>query len=236
MPGPDRTCANTPMPWSPSRTTAWANWWCRRKACRKPSRLADKIIGQSVRAVTSLVTQPGLIHIGMDDLDHRPAEYRQPLPLRFRPGQGRKPRRGSPRARRYAARCSTAARWWRSARNVLVHICGGNSLTLFEIETLMRELGKQVSEDAQILFGAATDAKLNDHLSVTILTSLNQPAPAPEPVAEEVIEPEVPVAEPAAPAAPVLTPPPSANWPLLRWKPSPRRRRLFRSGHLLPCQ
>jgi hypothetical protein len=91
------------------------------------------------------------------------------------------------------------------AKNVLVHICGGSSLTLFEIETLMRELGKELSDDAQILFGAAIDTRLDEHLSVTILTSLNRPGPAPEeapPVAkvEAPPQPAVPAAPPAAPA------------------------------------
>ena len=39
-----------------------------KKGVQEAFELADKIIGQSVRAVTSLVTQPGLISIGMDDL------------------------------------------------------------------------------------------------------------------------------------------------------------------------
>ena len=57
---------------------------------------------------------------------------------------------------------------------MLVHICGGTGLTLFEIETLMRELTKHVSEDAQILFGAASDNKLGDSLSVTIISSIGK--------------------------------------------------------------
>src|SRR5262249_237426 len=38
---------------------------------------------------------------------------------------------------------------------------------------LMQELGRHVSDQTQILFGAAVDARLGDRLSVTIISSLS---------------------------------------------------------------
>ena len=156
-----------------------------KKGVQEAFELADKIIGQSVRAVTSLVTQPGLISIGMDDLITalRHTDSR----CLFGYGQAKGENRAV-EALGLALKSPLLDRgqMQSGARNVLVHICGGTTLTLFEIETLMRELGKHVHEDAQILFGAATDPKLNEHLSVTVLTSLNKVAPvveAPEPPA-----------------------------------------------------
>ena len=40
---------------------------------------------------------------------------------------------------------------------MLVHLCGGEDLTLFEIELLMQRLQKFVPDNAHVLFGAAID-------------------------------------------------------------------------------
>jgi cell division protein FtsZ len=58
------------------------------------------------------------------------------------------------------------------ATHVLVQVAGGAGLTLSEVEILMQELGRHVSEQTQILFGAAVDGRLGDRLSVTIISSL----------------------------------------------------------------
>ena len=93
---------------------------------------------------------------------------------------------------------------------------GGPGMTLSEVEILMQELGRHVSDQTHILFGAVVDARLGDRLSVTIISSLSsdeevllQTPPAPstasaatpvreryQPVAPEPeIEPEEPAVE-----------------------------------------
>lgn len=170
-----------------------------KKGVQEAFELADRIIGQSVRAVAQLVTQPGLIRIGMDDLlaALRNADSR----CLFGYGQAK----GANRAAEALAKALKSplldrGQMLAGARNVLVHICGGASLTLFEMEALMRDLGRHIHAEAQILFGAGIDPKLQDFLSVTILTSLGQ-AVAVEPVAEVTMEP---VAEVVAVAPPVV--------------------------------
>jgi cell division protein FtsZ len=85
------------------------------------------------------------------------------------------------------------------AAHVLVQVAGGPGLTLSEVEILMQELGRHVSDQTQILFGATVDARLGDRLSVTIISSLS--------AEEEVILPSTasaatPVREPYEAAAP----------------------------------
>jgi cell division protein FtsZ len=46
-------------------------------------------------------------------------------------------------------------------------------MTLSEVEILMQELGRHVSEQTQILFGAVVDPGLGERLSVTIISSLS---------------------------------------------------------------
>lgn len=159
-----------------------------KKGIQEAFETADRVIGQSIRAVTSLVTQPGLIRIGMDDLITALKNTDSRCLFGF--GQARGENRAQ-EALNQALRSPLLDRgeMLASARNVLVHICGGNTMTLFEIETLMRELSKHVSDDAQILFGAASDPRLNEHLSVTVITSLSRDAGAATATAAERTEP-----------------------------------------------
>jgi cell division protein FtsZ len=59
------------------------------------------------------------------------------------------------------------------ATHVLVQIAGGPGMTLSEVEILMQELGRNVSDQTQILFGAVVDSRLGDRLGVTIISSLS---------------------------------------------------------------
>jgi cell division GTPase FtsZ len=59
------------------------------------------------------------------------------------------------------------------AIHVLVQVAGGPGMTLSEVEILMQELGRHVSDQTQILFGTVVDARLGDRLSVTIISSLS---------------------------------------------------------------
>jgi cell division protein FtsZ len=106
------------------------------------------------------------------------------------------------------------------ASRVLVQVTGGPGMTLSEVEILMRELNKHISEHTQLLFGTAVDGRMGDRLSVTLISSL--PAdevevaprkskahaaspPPPEPVVEPAAEPQiVQFVQPEATAEPVM--------------------------------
>ena len=142
---------------------------------------ADKIISQSVRAVIQLVTKPGLISIGMDDLIT--ALDNDDSRCLFGYGQST----GENRAQEALAKALKSplldkGEMLNEAQNVLVHICGGDSMTLFEVELLMKSLEKEVAENAQILFGVGSDPKLGDKLSVTVISSMGKQVP---PTAED---------------------------------------------------
>ncbi|HEY7001712.1 MAG TPA: hypothetical protein VH330_08210, partial [Candidatus Udaeobacter sp.] len=57
------------------------------------------------------------------------------------------------------------------AARVLVQVAGGPGMTLSEVEIVMKELDRHVSDETQILFGTAVDGRLGDRLSVTIISS-----------------------------------------------------------------
>jgi len=81
------------------------------------------------------------------------------------------------------------------ATTVLVHICGGDDMTLYEVELLMQGLTKFIPENAHLLFGAATDKQMKDALSVTIISALPEERLQAVPYVEEIAEPDEPFAE-----------------------------------------
>ncbi len=151
--------------------------------------VADRTMGQSIRAVGSLVNQTGLIGIGMEDLMDalRHADSRCLFGYGEAEGEGR-----AGRALELALESPMVDRGerLREARQVLVHICGGKSLTLFEIEGLMKDLGRHVGEGTQIRFGAAVDGGYGEAVSVTVISLAGVEEVVKEPVKEEVREVE----------------------------------------------
>src|SRR5262249_15189261 len=87
-----------------------------------------------------------------------------------------------------------------SASHVLVHIAGGPAMTLSEVEILMKELGRHISDQTQILFGTSVDGRMGNRLSVTLISSLG-------------VETEV---APPAPPKPARRPKPA---PIAKQKP-----------------
>jgi cell division protein FtsZ len=136
---------------------------------------ADRMISEAIKAVTRIVLRPGLVNIGLDDLVAALSSNRS----RCLFGSGIA--EGENRAQQALKNALLSPLLDRGsllaqAQTVLVHICGGEDLTLYEIELLMRGLGKHVPETAQMLFGTAVDPAMKDSLSVTLVSSLPEEA------------------------------------------------------------
>jgi len=132
---------------------------------------ADITISQSVRSIVNLIQRPGLIRIGFDDLLAALRAHNGRCLFGY--GEADSDNRAHD-ALTQALRnpLMDRGRMLADATHVLVQVAGGPGLTLSEVEILMQELGRHVSEQTQILFGAAVDGRLGDRLSVTIISSL----------------------------------------------------------------
>lgn len=132
---------------------------------------ADRMISESIRAVTRLVIRPGLINVGLDDLmsSLRATRSRCLFGSGIARGENR-----SKAALKSALNSPLLdkGRLLKNTQTALVHVCGGSEMTLYEVELLMRDLSKTVPESAHIIFGAAVDDSMGDSLSVTIISSL----------------------------------------------------------------
>src|SRR5438094_3493010 len=173
---------------------------------------ADITISQSVRSVVSLIQRPGLIRIGFDDLL---------AALRSRNGRclfGFGESDSDNRAHDALAQAlknplMDRGRMLADAARVLVQVAGGPGMTLSEVEILMQELGRHVSEQTQILFGAAVDARLGDRLTVTIISSLTAD--------EDLIPQQTLPAQNSAPVIPPVWEQPQEISPKINIEPEP---------------
>jgi cell division protein FtsZ len=169
--------------------------------------VADMTISQSLRSIVNLIQRPGIMRIGFDD-----------LLAALRGGGGRclfgyGESDSDNRAHQALAQAlknplMDRGRMLADASRVLVQVTGGPGMTLSEVEILMRELNKHISEHTQLLFGTAVDGRMGDRLSVTLISSLaadevevaprkskahaTPPPPLPpEPVVEPAAEPQI---------------------------------------------
>jgi cell division protein FtsZ len=134
--------------------------------------MADITISQSVRSIVNLIQRPGLIRIGFDDL--LAALRTRNSRCLFAYGESDSDNRAHDAlTQALKSPLMDRGRMLADATHVLVQVAGGPGVTLSEVEILMQELGRHVSDQTQILFGAAVDARLGDRLSVTIISSLS---------------------------------------------------------------
>ena len=133
--------------------------------------VADITISQSVRSIVNLIQRPGLIRIGFDDL--LAALHSQNGRCLFGFGESDSDNRAHDALTQALKNpLMDKGRMLADAAHVLVQITGGPAMTLSEVEILMKELGRHVSDQTQILFGTAVDGRMGNRLSVTIISSL----------------------------------------------------------------
>lgn len=201
---------------------------------------ADQLIAQSLRAISTIVTTPGLVKLGLDDLTAALSTSNGRCLFGF--GEARGQNRGSEALKKaLKSPLIDQGRLLHQTKTLLVHIAGGESLTLLEVDAIMKQLGKNVPDQTHILFGVAVDPKLGESVSVTLISSLGLSqlntvaavAPPVEmlPVSERAMpsvaslvgspKPAIPAAPAPAPA-PVAPPAPPPSNHLLDVPVSPR--------------
>lgn len=132
---------------------------------------ADHMISESIKAVIRLVVRPGLINVGLDDLMSALRTNRSRCLFGSGLAEG-KDRASKALRNALSSPLLDQGSLLKEAQTVLVHLCGGEDLTLFEIELLMQRLQKFVPDSAHVLFGAAVDPAMGDSLSLTLISAL----------------------------------------------------------------
>ena len=156
---------------------------------------ADRMISDSITAVSRLVLRPGLINVGLDELMTALKTTRSRCLFGSGLARGESRATGALKSALESPLLDRGS-LLKDATTVLVHVCGGEDMTLFEIDLLMEGLMKHVPPEAHVLFGAATDTAMNDAMSVTIISALP--------------EDRLQVSPPVSALATVVTPEPEA--------------------------
>lgn len=132
---------------------------------------ADQLIAQSLRAVSTITTTPGLVKLGLDDLTSALANANGRCLFGF--GESRGQNRGAEALKKaLKSPLIDQGRLLHQTKSLLVHVAGGESLTLVEVESVMKQLGRHVPDQTHILFGLGVDPKLGDAVAITLISSL----------------------------------------------------------------
>lgn len=133
----------------------------------------DRLLAKATASVPMMATSPGLINLGLDEL--ATALQNRDSRCIFGSGSGYGADRAEQAAR--AAVESPLAAYHgalRYARSVIVHIAGGESLSLTEIRRAMEVVRESLGGDeVQIFFGATVKAHLGDELRLTLIASID---------------------------------------------------------------
>ena len=139
---------------------------------QKAFTLADQLIAQSVRAVSTITATPGLVKLGLDDLTSALSSTNGRCLFGF--GEARGQNRGAEALKRaLKSPLIDQGRLLHHTKTLLVHVAGGETLTLVEVEGIMKQLGRNVPDQTHILFGLAVDSKLGESVAVTLISSLD---------------------------------------------------------------
>src|SRR3984893_5690752 len=176
---------------------------------------ADLTISQSIRSVATILQRPGLLHIGFDDVCAvlRNGDARALFGYGDAEGENRA---HDALARALKNPLMNRGELLEEAFHAIVHICGGASVTLGEVQIIMEELNRYINDQTQLLMGIGIELRMGNHLSVSILSSLGNGAEKPvasfrqktiypvEPVPQPDVKPEpwkpLPSSEPIAKA------------------------------------
>ncbi len=130
-------------------------------------RVADDVLRQGVQGISDLVTLPGLINLDFADVRTIMSGAGNAL---LGIGMGSGDRRAVEAAERAVA-SPLLETSMDGARSILLSITGGPDLSLWEVNESAKAVAEAAHPDANIIFGAMVDEKLEDHVWVTVIAT-----------------------------------------------------------------
>jgi len=130
-------------------------------------RVADDVLRQGVQGISDLVTLPGLINLDFADVRTIMHDAGNAL---LGIGMGV----GEHRATEAAVQAVSSPLLETSmegARSILLSITGGTNLSLWEVNEAAKSVSEAAHPDANIIFGAMVDEKLDDQVWVTVVAT-----------------------------------------------------------------
>jgi len=138
-------------------------------------RVADDVLRQGVQGISDLITLPGLINLDFADVRTIMSSAGQAL---LGIGMGTGEHRAIEAAQRAVASplLETSVE---GARSILLSITAGRDLSLWEVNEAARAVAEAAHPEANIIFGAMVDEKVEDQVWVTVVATGYGERPAP---------------------------------------------------------
>jgi cell division protein FtsZ len=130
-------------------------------------RVADDVLRQGVQGISDLVTLPGLINLDFADVRTIMSEAGDAL---LGIGMGIGEHRATEAAMQ-AVQSPLLETSMEGARSILLSITGGVNLSLWEVNEAAKAVSEAAHPDANIIFGAMVDEKLDDQVWVTVVAT-----------------------------------------------------------------
>ncbi|HEY9232629.1 MAG TPA: cell division protein FtsZ [Blastocatellia bacterium] len=139
-------------------------------------KLADDVLRQAVQGISDIITVPGLINVDFADVKTIMAGMGMAL-------MGTGSAAGENRALEATQRAISSPLLEEAsiegAKGLLVNVTGGTDLTLFEVNEAMSIIHDSADPDANIIFGAVLDERLEDEMKITVIATGFDRAAAP---------------------------------------------------------
>jgi cell division protein FtsZ len=130
-------------------------------------RVADDVLRQGVQGISDLVTLPGLINLDFADVRTIMSEAGNAL-LGIGMGTGED---RAVQAAQTAVSSPLLETSMEGARSILLSITAGQDLSLWEVNEAAKAVAEAAHPDANIIFGAMVDEKLDDQVWVTVVAT-----------------------------------------------------------------
>jgi cell division protein FtsZ len=130
-------------------------------------RVADDVLRQGVQGISDLITLPGLINLDFADVRTIMSDAGNAL---LGIGMGVGERRAIDAAEQ-AVSSPLLETSMEGARKILLSITSGEDLSLWEVNEAAKAVAEAAHPDANIIFGAMVDEKLDDQVWVTVVAT-----------------------------------------------------------------
>ncbi len=130
-------------------------------------KMADDVIMSGVRAITEVITVPGLINLDFADVK---AVMKDGGQAWLSIGKGTGPNRAN-EAAKAALHSQLLEVSVRGASGVLFNVTGGPNLTLHEVDEAAKVIQAEVDSSANIIFGVVFDPRLENEVHITLVAT-----------------------------------------------------------------
>jgi cell division protein FtsZ len=130
-------------------------------------KMADEVLCHAVQAIAEVITVPGIVNLDFADIR---AIMKDAGPAWMSMGRGSGTNRAVNAAKEALASPLLDVSI-QGAKGVLFNVCGGNSLTLFEVNDAAKIIGEAVDPEANIIFGVNVDPNMGNEVRLTLIAT-----------------------------------------------------------------